>query len=58
MSQFDYYKNPNPESKDWAPYLIDLQHDMLSVLSTRIMAPLLSMKPSGSSVIKRLNPIV
>ena len=58
MAQFDYYQNPNPESRGWAPYVVDLQHGMLGVLGTRIMAPLVSLKPSGDTVMKRLNPII
>ena len=40
MAQFDYYANPNPKTREWAPFIVDLQHDMLSSLGTRIMAPL------------------
>lgn len=57
MSQFDYYQNPNPASREWAPYIVDLQHDLLDVLKTRIMAPLVVTQPSGDPAIKRLNPI-
>lgn len=58
MSQFDIYRNPSPESREWAPYIVDLQHEMLSALNTRIVAPLLTASPSGEQVMQRLNPIV
>lgn len=58
MPQFDLYRNPNPESREWAPYLVDLQHHMLSALATRIMVPLVAAKPSGGPTIQRLNPTV
>jgi len=58
MPQFDYYQNPNPESQAWAPYIVDLQHAMLSTLKTRVMAPLVVCKPIGEPTMKRLNPIV
>lgn len=58
MSQFDYYANPNPDSLEWAPFIVDLQHEMLSALSTRIMAPLVVSKPAGEPTMQRLNPIV
>lgn len=58
MPQFDLYQNPNPESRKWAPYIVDLQHAMLSSLATRIMAPLVVAKPSGEPTIQRLNPVV
>lgn len=58
MPQFDLYENPNPETCDWAPYLVDLQHEMLSGLATRVMAPLVVTSPSVQPTISRLNPIV
>ncbi len=58
MAQFDCYRNPNPESQAWAPYLVDLQHSMLEVLNTRIMAPLVYMKSSEGPSMRRLNPLV
>ncbi|WP_348672824.1 CcdB family protein [uncultured Abyssibacter sp.] len=58
MPQFDYYANPNPRSREWAPYIVDLQHEMLSALSTRIMAPLVIAQPSEEPTMQRLNPVV
>ncbi|MCB1735899.1 MAG: CcdB family protein [Gammaproteobacteria bacterium] len=58
MPQFDYYANPNRHSRDWAPYIVDLQHDMLSSLRTRIMAPLVVVKPSREPMMRGLNPVV
>lgn len=51
MAQLDLYRNPNPESRKW---LVDLQHEMLSGLSTRIMAPLVIAESSGTTAIQRL----
>lgn len=56
MPQFDYYANPNPQSREWAPYIVDLQHEILSSLGTRIMAPLVASKSSGEPTMQRLNP--
>lgn len=58
MAQFDLYENPNPKSRKWAPYIVDLQHEMLSGLATRIMAPLVIAKASGEPTMQRLNPVV
>jgi len=58
VPQFDLYQNPNRESREWAPYLVDLQHHMLSALATRIMAPLVAAEPSGEPTMQRLNPAV
>jgi hypothetical protein len=39
MAQFDVYRNATGTS-DEAPYLIDLQSELASVLETRLVAPL------------------
>jgi len=52
MAQFDVYKNPNPKTNQEIPFLLDIQNDILKVLSTRVVVPLvLNMKPA-----KILNP--
>lgn len=58
MAQFDVYRNPDSRSREWAPYIVDLQHDMLSALGTRIMAPLLVARPNAEPVMQHLNPVV
>lgn len=58
MPQFDLYENPSLQSREWAPYVVDLQHDMLQSLSTRIMAPLLKVQPQDEAMMKRLNPVI
>lgn len=58
MAQFDLYQNPNPNSQEQAPYIVDLQHEMLGDLATRVMAPLVASKPSGEPAMQGLNPIV
>ncbi len=42
MAQFDVYANPNPETNEAIPYLLDIQHDLLSGLSTRLVIPMVS----------------
>ena len=55
MAQFDVYLNPNPESKKYAPYLLDVQNDLFDSLTTRVVVPLLTEK--GIRVpANRLNP--
>jgi len=39
--QFDVFANPSPESAASLPYLIVLQHEVLSRFNTRIVAPLI-----------------
>ncbi len=58
MAQFDFYQNPNPDSREWAPYLVDLQHVMLEELDTRIMAPLVMASSSEGPLMRHLNPVI
>ena len=39
MAQFDVYENTGSNS-DSIPYLIDVQHDLLDLLATRVVVPL------------------
>jgi len=55
MAQFDVYLNPNPASKKYAPYLLDVQNNLFESLSTRIVVPLLSEK-SIRIPVNKLNP--
>lgn len=40
MTQFDIYTNTNPDSKKNIPFLLDIQPDLLSSLTTRVVVPL------------------
>lgn len=44
MAQFDLYASPNRETNGAAPYLLDLQSDLLGPLATRVVAPLFRAK--------------
>ena len=55
MAQFDVYTNPNPETKRTIPYLLDVQADLLSNLTTRVVIPLYSAH-AMSKAAKYLNP--
>lgn len=54
MAQFDLYENPSPHSKERVPYLLDVQHDLLKHLNTRVVIPLMREKKS----ISHLNPVL
>lgn len=56
MAQFDLYRNPNPETNKSIPYLLDVQVDLLDVLSTRVVVPLHTLK-SIPKPMRHLNPI-
>lgn len=55
MAQFDVYVNPNPETKQSIPYLLDVQADLLNNLSTRMVVPLITGSAFGKAA-KHLNP--
>ena len=55
MAQFDVYKNTNLASKKAVPYLLDVQNELFSSLSTRMVVPLVSEKRIGKPM-SRLNP--
>lgn len=40
MAQFDVYRNTNEASNQETPYFLNIQHDILSELPTRIVIPL------------------
>ena len=51
MAQFDVYRNGDAKSKDRIPYLLDIQNDLFSELSTRVVLPLVS----KSDLLHKLN---
>ena len=55
MAQFDVYRNPNPDTRDTIPYLLDVQADILANLSTRVVVPLIT-APAFGRPAKLLNP--
>ena len=55
MAQFDVYENPNPETNQAIPYLLDVQAELLDTLSTRVIVPLLT-TAYAEKPIRHLNP--
>jgi toxin CcdB len=55
MSQFDVYENPQAETHQVVPYLLDVQADLLDSLATRVVVPLVRVA-APDKVIKHLNP--
>ena len=58
MSQFSVHKNKNPKTRVTYPYLVDVQSDLLSGLSTRVVVPLVKHTAVGKKLIKNLMPLV
>lgn len=56
MAQYDYHAVAN-DAAEYAPYLIELQSDLVSGLDAVIVAPLLPLASAGP-LVKRLNPIM
>jgi len=55
MAQFDVYTNPNSETKQAIPFLLDVQTDLLNNLTTRVVVPLFSVSAMGKAA-QNLNP--
>ncbi len=57
MAQFDVFLNPNPETQQNIPYLLDIQADLLQSLATRVVVPLYH-KGNITCLLQHLNPTV
>lgn len=55
MAQFDVYLNPNADTRNAIPFLLDVQSDLLDTLATRVVAPLFLAEEMGLAA-KHLNP--
>lgn len=55
MAQFDVYFNPNRDTRNAIPYLLDVQSDLLDMLATRVVVPLIVTEEMGQGA-ARLNP--
>ncbi len=54
MAQFDVYLNANEATRELFPYLLEVQHGLLSSLKTRVVVPL----GVGIEPIRHLNPML
>ena len=55
MAQFDVFENPNEETAQAVPFLLDVQADLLDALATRVVVPLVAASAMGKAI-KYLNP--
>lgn len=55
MAQFDIYSNLNPATSEALPYLLDVQSNLIDIVSTRVVAPLANVASIGAAA-DRLNP--
>lgn len=58
MAQFDLYANPDRVSAEIYPYLLEVQADLLSALSTTVVIPLANSAVVAGRPIGSLNPVV
>ena len=58
MAQFSVYTNLNSSTKDHYPLLLDIQNQLLDMLETRLVIPLVLLTKYDSKPIKELMPIV
>ena len=56
MAQFDVYENPNSESKEIYPFLLNVQADLLGVLDTTVVVPLCRLETLKKPA-RHLNPV-
>ena len=56
MAQFDVYPNPNPAYRQTWPWVVDVQHEILSTLQTRLTIPLAQASPANQGLPTRLFP--
>lgn len=55
MAQFDVHRNGNPDTRRGIPYLLNVQSDLLDVLSTCVVVPLVLASEMGKPA-TQLNP--
>ena len=55
MAQFDVYENTNPKTRKAIPYLLDVQTDLLNILATRVVVPLITVSAMEKGA-THLNP--
>jgi toxin CcdB len=56
MTQYHAHKNLDLESRKATPYWLDIQHEVLSKLDTRIVIPLYLSSEVAINPLKNLNP--
>lgn len=56
MAQFDVYQNPSRNTRDFFPYIVDIQSPVISDIATRIVVPLGTLQNFKSESMKGLTP--
>jgi toxin CcdB len=58
MPQFALYRNRNPASRTRFPLLLDIQSDLLEVLATRVVVPLVPASAARTRSMRTLTQIL
>ena len=58
MSQFSVYRNPNADTREAFPLLLDVQSDLIAGLGTRVVVPLCPVSVMKGKLIETLTPVV
>ena len=58
MPQFDVYPNPNKATQQSFPFILDIQHEHLSDLGTRIVLPLGRLTYLKNENLGKLTPVI
>lgn len=58
MPQFDVYKNPSKTTQKVFPYILDIQHEHISEIGTRIVLPLGRLTYFKNENLGKLTPII
>jgi toxin CcdB len=56
VQQFAVFRNANPKTRRVVPYLLNVQHDILRDLQTRVVVPLYAAAALGKEAMARLTP--
>jgi|SRR3954463_8334589 len=58
MPQLTVYRNKNPQTRSVVPFLLDVQHDLLSDLETRVVIPLRPVSAIQGKPLRPLMPVL
>ena len=58
MAQFDVSRNKDPRTCTRTPFLLDIQSEILEILTTRLVVPLRPVAPERKAAISRLHPVL
>jgi len=58
MAQFTVCRNKNPQTRSTVPFLLDIQHDLLQDLETRVVVPLHPVPALQGQTLRTLMPVL